>query len=73
MINGTEHVTARNNSAWNNGVQQQRYGDRTAQQLPRAQPARTKPVRRSVDLPPTQHARLTQPRSTEECQVLIVS
>jgi hypothetical protein len=56
MINSTDHDSVRNN-----GVQRQpRYGDIAAQQLPRAEPARTKPVRRSVDLSPTHHARLTQ-------------
>lgn len=53
MINSAEHVSARNN-----GVQ--RYGDVAAEQLHRAESARTKPVRRSVDLSPAHHTRLTQ-------------
>lgn len=56
MINSAEHV-----SAQTNGVQrQQRYHDIAAEQLHSADPPRTKPVRRSVDLSPTHHARLTQ-------------
>ncbi len=56
MINSAEHVSARTN-----GVQrQQRYRNIAAEQLPRADPPRTKSVRRSVDLSPTNHARLTQ-------------
>jgi len=55
MINSAEQVSARNN-----GIQRQRYGDIAAQQLPRVESARTKPVRRSVDLSPADHARLTQ-------------
>ncbi len=56
MINSAEHA-----SAQTNGVQrQQRYRDIAAEQLDSADSARTKPVRRSVDLSPSHHARLTQ-------------
>jgi hypothetical protein len=56
MINSTER-----GSAGNNGVaQQQRYRDIAAAHLRPTDSARTKPVRRSVDLSPACHARLTQ-------------
>lgn len=57
MINSAEHV-----SAQTNGVQrQQRYRDIAADEQPHgADPPRTKPVRRSVDLSPAHHDRLTQ-------------
>lgn len=56
MINGSEHVFARNNEV----PRRQRYGDIAAEQLDHKDSARTKPVRRSVDLSPAHHARLTQ-------------
>jgi hypothetical protein len=56
MINGSEHLFARNNEV----QQRQRYGDMAAEQLGHKDSARTKPVRRSVDLSPAHHARLTQ-------------
>ena len=56
MINGSEHVFARNNEV----QRRQRYGDIAAEQLDRKDSARTKPIRRSVDLSPAHHARLTQ-------------
>ncbi|HEV7453278.1 MAG TPA: hypothetical protein VGO16_18235 [Pseudonocardiaceae bacterium] len=56
MINSAEHVSARTNVV----QRQQRYGDIAVEQLRCADSARTKPVRRSVDLSPAHHTRLTQ-------------
>jgi hypothetical protein len=56
MINSSEHVFARNNDV----QRRQRYGDIAAEQLGHKDSTRTKPVRRSVDLSPAHHARLTQ-------------
>lgn len=53
--------SAKRGSARNNGVQrQQRYGDLAAEHPRPVDSARTKPVRRSVDLSPADHVRLTQ-------------
>ncbi|MGH3981597.1 MAG: hypothetical protein ACRDST_02610 [Pseudonocardiaceae bacterium] len=59
MINGSGHVFARNNEVQRH-QRHQRYGDIAAEQLGYKDSARTKPVRRSVDLCPAHHARLTQ-------------
>ncbi|MDQ4094089.1 MAG: hypothetical protein M3143_12040 [Actinomycetota bacterium] len=56
MINGSEHVFARNNEV----QRRPRYGDIAAEQLHHKDSPRTKPIRRSVDLSPAHHARLTQ-------------
>ncbi len=61
MINRADHASARDNSARDNGAQSQdRSGDLAPQPLHWADSGRTKPVRRSVDLSPTYHVKLTQ-------------
>ncbi len=56
MVNGAGHV-----SAQTHGVpRQHRNRDLRAEDLHLTASARTKPVRRSVDLSPTYHVRLTQ-------------
>jgi hypothetical protein len=56
MINSADHATARASKA----VPQHRSGELAPQHLHWADSDRTKPVRRSVDLSPTYHVKLTQ-------------
>ncbi|MGH8917414.1 MAG: hypothetical protein ACRD0H_03600, partial [Actinomycetes bacterium] len=56
MANGAGHVSAQDREV----PLQRRNGDLPAEGLHLASSVRTKPVRRSVDLSPTYHVRLTQ-------------
>ncbi|MCA1821595.1 MAG: hypothetical protein ABR528_03855 [Pseudonocardiaceae bacterium] len=56
MSNAANHATGRARGA----QPQNRYVDLAPQHLHWSEPGRTKPVRRSVDLSPAYHARLTQ-------------
>jgi hypothetical protein len=56
MSNAANHATGRARAAQS----QNRYVDLARPHLHWSEPGRTKPVRRSVDLSPAYHARLTQ-------------
>jgi hypothetical protein len=56
MINSAEHASARAHGA----QQESRSGELADEHLHWADSKRTKPVRRSVDLSPTYHVKLTQ-------------
>lgn len=57
MINRADHTSARNNAA---RPHNRSSGELAPQHLHWADTGRTKPVRRSVDLSPAYHAKLTQ-------------
>lgn len=56
MSNRADHASAQARAA----QPRDRYGDLAPKHLHWAESGRTKPVRRSVDLSPTYHAKLTQ-------------
>jgi hypothetical protein len=56
MINSADHASARTRTT----APQHRSGELSPQHLHWADSGRTKPVRRSVDLSPTYHIKLTQ-------------